>query len=265
MSERPTRTTLGCGLLLTAILATVAFSPAPAEAQSGALVAPPAPTKSAPPSRATRPATGVLGPLWDSAWRAGREGDSGVWDLEGTIATAPRVPGLSDEDATIVATEIALRRLYEDATAIGRPDRALALVEQYLRTPRHPSVEGPARHLLGILRHLAGDPEGARREWSALGFVTDVQLIGPFENERGSGFSAEYEPERSIDLTASLPGKRGPIEWRRFEGMGLAGQIELGEMIRPASEALAYLVTWIEVPEETDAVLRVGSTGAYKL
>ena len=213
------------------------------------------------------PPSNDLSTYWDAAWQAGRDGDSGVWDLGGAISRAPVILGLSPEDSRWVTTEVAFRRLYEDALSIGRPDRARAIVEAFLEaSPSLPaSIAGPGHHLLGILKHLSGDLEGARREWDSLGFISDFQMIGPFENERGSGFSARYDPESTIDLAAELTGKRGKVSWRRWSEMGIAGQIELAEMFRPAEESLAYLVTWLTVTEPTEAVFRVGSSGAYKI
>ena len=203
-----------------------------------------------------------LAPLWDDAWRAGHAGPEQLWD---PAATWGSIPGVSAEDAAVIFGEVALRRMHEETLSIGRPDRAIARLRAFLDSSPPPVLEGMARHLLGIFSHVAGDPAAANEEWDRLGFLSDFQIIGPFENERGSGFTANYEPERTVDLSAELPGKRGNIRWRRWSERGIAGQVELAELIRPSEESLAYLVTWIEVPETTDAVLRVGSSGAYRI
>jgi len=201
---------------------------------------------------------------WDAPWRAGLDALSAGGDLSPS-PEPPLIPGLEADESRAVAEEVALRRLHEIALATGRPAAAAARVREFLERPRSPLVEGQARHLLGILLHLSGDLEGARRQWDSLGFISDFQAIGPFANERGSGFSAGAPPEREFDLSAEYPGKRGPVSWRRFGEPGVAGQVELAEFFRPNEEALAYLVTWIDAPEPTDAVLRIGSSGAYRV
>jgi tetratricopeptide (TPR) repeat protein/transglutaminase-like putative cysteine protease len=214
------------------------------------------------PSPAEEP---TLGRIWDAEWRASLEARSGLLDLAGLIDRFPPVPGLSPEAQREVATEFGLRLLHETALAIGRPDRALGELERFLETSPDPLNEGAARQLEGICRHLLGDAEGADRAWDALGYLADFHLIGPFENERGSGFASGGPPEERVDLSAEYPGKRGPVRWRRWSERGVAGQIELGELLRPDEEAMAYGVTWLEVDEATEAVLRVSSSGAYRI
>ena len=164
-----------------------------------------------------------LAPLWDDAWRAGHAGPEQLWD---PTATWGSIPGVSAEDAAVIFGEVALRRMHEETLSIGLPDRAIARLRAFLDSSPPPVLEGMARHLLGIFSHVAGDPAAANEEWDRLGFLSDFQIIGPFENERGSGFTANYEPERTVDLSAELPGKRGNIRWRRWSERGIAGQVD---------------------------------------
>jgi len=213
------------------------------------------------PSDATRAANTV----WGNSWKSGHDAMDSVWELRRAVENFPTIPGLNQDDTTVVATEIALRRFHEVVLATGSPKRGVEILEQFVDTPLHPIVQSQAQHLLAIFRHLSGDFEGARAQWSTLGFLHSFQLIGPFENERGSGFRAQYPPETEVDLEAEYPGKRGSVSWRSWNEMGIAGQVELGELLRPSEEALAYLVSWIESPRAVDAVLRVGSSGAYRI
>jgi len=203
--------------------------------------------------------------VWGTGWKTGHDALDSAWELQRAIENFPAIPGLSRVDTRIVATEIALRRFHDVVLATGLPKRGVEILEEFIETPLHPSVQSQAQHLLAIFYHLSGDFEGARREWSSLGFLRSFQLIGPFENERGSGFRAQYPPETEVDLEAEYPGKRGSVSWRSWNEMGIAGQIELGELLRPSEESLAYLVSWIESPKATDAVIRVGSSGAYRI
>ena len=55
----------------------------------------------------------------------------------------------------------------------------------------------------------------ARSLNSTLGFLCDWQVVGPFDNERGSGFGRVFPPEKKIDLSKSYQGKKRKITWRR--------------------------------------------------
>ncbi|MEM7262210.1 MAG: DUF3857 domain-containing protein [Planctomycetota bacterium] len=157
-----------------------------------------------------------------------------------------------------------LLRLIRDRTsATGQYAKAIPTLEQFLATERAPEVAALATVHLGYYRWHVGQFSECRDTWDSLGFLDDWWLIGPFENERGSGFGVATEVETKVDLEQLLDGKRNPVRWRRVSGAGRGGMIEIGQLVRPAEEALAYLHTHVYVEHAIDAELRVGSTGAY--
>lgn len=206
--------------------------------------------------------------LHDPAWRAGHDLDSlgsVIAFLDDRDAALSAIAGLDAAATRAVYDEVALHRLYEQVLVTGRPADGAAAIERFLATGPDGTLAVTAEHVLAILEHLSGQAADARQRWEQLGFLHDFQWIGPFQNERGSGFSAGYPPEDEVDVSAEYPGIRGPVTWSQWSAPGIAGQIEIGERMRPNEEALAYLVTWIDAPEATDAVLRIGSTGAYRV
>ncbi len=106
----------------------------------------------------------------------------------------------------------------------------------------------------------------ARALNTSLGFLCDWQVVGPFDNERGSGFGRVFPPEKKIDLSKSYQGKKRKISWRRVDVSAVPGGIvDMAALMRPTKQVLAYAVTCLVSPAESDAVLRVGSGGAVSV
>ncbi len=106
----------------------------------------------------------------------------------------------------------------------------------------------------------------ARSLNSTLGFLCDWQVVGPFDNERGSGFGRVFPPEKKIDLSKSYQGKKRKITWRRVVVSAVPGGIvDMAAFMRPTKQVLAYAATCLVSPRETDAVLRAGSGGALSV
>ncbi len=122
-------------------------------------------------------------------------------------------------------------------------------------------------HLLSAagLRHT-GRPEEAAASFARLGYLTDFRIIGPFDNERGSGFDVAYAPETTIDLNEAVAGKERDVHWRSNPGAGKAQvSVPLHEMLRPAAQVVAYLATTLSVQAPREVVLCLGSSCALKV
>lgn len=89
-----------------------------------------------------------------------------------------------------------------------------------------------------------------------LGFLTDWYVIGPFDAHGRKGFTTVYPPEEKIDLTAELPGKAGPVRWRRYRvkeaTSGAPARVALVNLLEPlghAEDAVAYAYTAFRVEQ----------------
>ncbi len=87
-----------------------------------------------------------------------------------------------------------------------------------------------------------------------LGFLTDWYVIGPFDAHGMKGFTTVYPPEKKIDLAAELPGKAGPVRWRRYRvkeaAAGAPARVALVNLLEPlgnAEDAVAYAYTAFRV------------------
>jgi Flp pilus assembly protein TadD/transglutaminase-like putative cysteine protease len=112
----------------------------------------------------------------------------------------------------------------------------------------------------------AGEDKAAAKELSRLGFVTEWRIVGPFDNERGQGFDRVYGPEKETDFKAEYAGKKRKVRWRRNPLRAADGLVDLAGMFRPDREAVAYLLTFIEVGGRADvpAAVRLGSADGVR-
>ena len=112
----------------------------------------------------------------------------------------------------------------------------------------------------------AGEVDASRELLGSLGFVTKWWIVGPFDNERGQGFSKVQGPLDdegiTVDLSATFQGKERRVGWRAVPAVHPYGWIDLDTMLRPADQCLAYAVTWLRFDEPADVALRFGSDEA---
>lgn len=112
---------------------------------------------------------------------------------------------------------------------------------------------------------LLGQHKDARAEEGPLGFIYDWQIIGPFDNERGTGFNQSFAPEKELNPKASYTGKSRAVQWRPMPVKGAFGQVDFNTLMRPNDQVLAYAVSYVKVNKDTAAALRVGSDESLKV
>jgi tetratricopeptide (TPR) repeat protein len=121
-------------------------------------------------------------------------------------------------------------------------------------------------HLRAEALRAVGRAAEARAAADALGLVADVLVIGPFDNERGGGFDVPQPPESAVDVDAPLPGKEREVRWRGNPAREHPlRRLLLHEMLRPNSQALGYVATAVHSDVARDVVLRLGSSGPFKV
>lgn len=97
----------------------------------------------------------------------------------------------------------------------------------------------------------APDDNDWRAAAEALGAVQHWWVCGPFPNERGAGFEEQQEPERQLGLDVTYTGKDGhPCQFRKLPVETDAGVIDLGALMRPNKEAVAYLLAAVKVSSD---------------
>ncbi len=131
------------------------------------------------------------------------------------------------------------------------------------------NVREQARHLLNQARIRTGDLTGAQAGYEALGMIRQWLVIGPFDNEGGTGFEVAFFPElsqgRAIDPLVPRQGKSGTIKLREAPpAIAPFGYVHLEALFEPEVNICAYAVTTLKTRRKGTAQLRIGAGGAFK-
>ncbi|HIA28135.1 MAG TPA: hypothetical protein EYN79_08510 [Planctomycetes bacterium] len=207
-------------------------------------------------------------PLLDDAWLSGETDRSLLGQLQALSADSllPGVEGLPPETALKISREARLRRIQQLSAETSRAQQVVDHLQPWLDSGEYsPLVDSTARWVLSSALSATGDGDGARKQWQNQGILGRWRLVGPFDNERGSGIDLHYPAEEDLGDDSVFPAKRQDVSWRDAPAPGNGGQMELSWWVTPATGACAYLSTWLSSPQEVAAALRVSSSGAYRI
>jgi transglutaminase-like putative cysteine protease len=130
-----------------------------------------------------------------------------------------------------------------------------------------PLVAAQATFHLASLLDQRGDADGARAARAALGLFSRYSVIGSFGEGR-AGFSQTFPPESERAAPAverRYQGKLGEVGWRAGDELVRDGALVLDGMLRPDTQATAYVVAFARSPRDQDVALRLGSPGPTKI
>ena len=123
--------------------------------------------------------------------------------------------------------------------------------------------------LLARARLRAGRDDDARALLAELGYVTDWQTVGPFDNEGKRGFGRamgpETEPLAAFDPTQTWAGKERDVGWRRYPAITRVGYVNFDAIYRPTTNVCAYAATTIRSERPQALALWLGGGGATKM
>lgn len=158
-----------------------------------------------------------------------------------------------------------LYELMEEAAVSGPLERVAELLSRVARSGRAlPEVRALARRQLAEVERWRGRLPRMEQSLAALGTITSLTLVGPFDDENKGGYDVAYGPEEELDLSKTYPGLRADVGWRRLEGLGQTGPIVLHQAVRPTNGILVYALATLEAPAATEATLYLGTPGAAK-
>lgn len=208
-----------------------------------------------------------LSSLVESALERLHDGDEpGAFEAlrDGIIAQLSAGPLSADVGLEAAHMEVALLTLDRLAGELDRRPELVELLDG-LDEGQPPAVAFRLERtrLGGLLQ--SGRLEEAAALRMELGYLTDLLVIGPFDNERGVGLRTAYPPERGIILGTSIAGKERDVAWRALPAAPPNGRIPLDSMLRPREQAVAYLTTALHAREAGPAVLRIGSSGPVQV
>lgn len=142
------------------------------------------------------------------------------------------------------------------------------LLEPLAERGTDPLVAAQAAYHLAIDEERRGQGENAERRWQKLGLLRDFWVLGPFDAQGKSGLARRYAPEegapdpRRNDRHA---GKEREVAWRRAPAAAVRqGALFLDAMLRPDSDAVAYVIAVVRSDRGAAADLRIGSSGPVR-
>ncbi len=90
---------------------------------------------------------------------------------------------------------------------------------------------------------------------SPVNFITDWQIIGPFDYAGGKGLKVPYEPERGFNPAKSYDGLWGKVKWKKYTN-DLSGYIDFTKIFKRHENGVAYAYRLFK--SDRDKTLKVG-------
>ncbi len=181
--------------------------------------------------------------------------------------TADRmIPGFLQDPSAELRRE-AVAKLLEEAKAIDAektPNLAIAL---YRKALSGAVDDDQVKRIVEPLRKLKQEVNLPKH----FGFLTNWQLIGPFDNRGGIGFAAVYPPENEIDLKATYETKYdagfegGKVQWVPFQTKQEYGIVNIETDVKNYKGACMYALATFESDKNQAVQLRLGTPNSWKV
>jgi hypothetical protein len=98
------------------------------------------------------------------------------------------------------------------------------------------------------------------------GFIQRWQVIGPFANHQGAGWTEALPPEQKIDLAAAYPGKnRASLRWTLHTTADPNGVVDLNAVLGKDIGVVAYAYAAVVSAEERPVEIRASSNNLVKI
>lgn len=166
------------------------------------------------------------------------------------------IPGwLDDPEFRYEAIEVVVREA-DDLLKKGQKEQAIALYRKGFDASRD-LAQGQL--VAGRLRSVGAEASVIAH----FGYLADWYAIGPFDAKGLKGFTTAYPPETKLDLAAELPGKEGPVRWKRHRVKETVAAthtrgalVNLLEPLGQAEDAVAYAYTAFTAPAAQEVEFR---------
>ncbi|MCA9532775.1 MAG: DUF3857 domain-containing protein [Myxococcales bacterium] len=155
---------------------------------------------------------------------------------------------------------------WDDAT----PARTQALLESLARDRSlSPARRAYASYLVARGQVRLGRVEASERTIRETGFVTDWQVVGPFDNEGRAGFNTEQPPEAErmapFDPNARYRGREREVGWRAYPNVSELGYVNFDAVFRPYENTCGFAATTVHADRARAISLNFGAGGAIKV
>lgn len=176
------------------------------------------------------------------------------------------VPGFLQDPSAELRRE-AVAKLLKEVKTIDEGKSPRLAVAVYKKALSGAVDEDQVKEIVEPLRKLGEKVDLPRH----FGFLTDWQIIGPFENRGGVGFAAVYPPEKKVDLTATYETKfdddfdEGKVRWDAFQTDDEYGLVNIRTDIKNYKGSCMYALTTFQSGKDQSVQLRLGTPNAWKL
>jgi HEAT repeat protein len=107
--------------------------------------------------------------------------------------------------------------------------------------------------------------QGAAGIAPRLGFVTKWQIVGIFPHDIHDGFKKTNINEPAVDTNATYTVNGNTLKWAPLEAAPDSGFVDFGRLYGTTQNVTGYAFAKINVPADTDAVVRCGSDDGIKV
>ncbi|MBO6934678.1 MAG: DUF3857 domain-containing protein [Deltaproteobacteria bacterium] len=150
------------------------------------------------------------------------------------------------------------------------PAVTVAELEKLARNRRLPVARRAyAQALLARARLYLGDVDAAHEGIAELGYISDWQVAGPFDNEGKQGLDRAMGPETDLttfEAGSVWRGKERDVGWRRYpEGLTHYGFVSFDAVHRPYANVCSYAATTITSERAQPIAVWTGAGGAQKV
>ena len=101
------------------------------------------------------------------------------------------------------------------------------------------------------------------------GFLTNWQVIGPFDNKDKKGFDVAYPPEKTINLKASysskFEGEKLTVKWAAISTKDSYGIVDIAKSLKNFKGSAMYATTTFDSPVKRSVQFRLGTPNSWKL
>ncbi|MCA9071610.1 MAG: hypothetical protein KDA84_21940 [Planctomycetaceae bacterium] len=176
------------------------------------------------------------------------------------------VPSFLNDPSAELRRE-AVAKLLKEAKAIEEKESPRLAVAVYKKALSGAVDEDQVKEIVAPLKKLGEKVDLPKH----FGFLTDWQIIGPFENRGGVGFAAVYPPEKGVDLSETYETKfddgfeGGKVGWNAFQTGDEYGVVNIRTDIKNYKGSCMYATTTFESDKDQTVQLRLGTPNAWKL
>ena len=177
-----------------------------------------------------------------------------------TTAPDRLIPGMIN-DASPEFRRDAVARLIAQATRLHEENNKEAESKIWRQALSGAIDDDQVKAIIKPLREL-GETVDLQKHF---GFLTEWQLIGPFDNVGLKGFSVAYPPETERNLKAKYAGKSGEVEWKSYSTNDEYGTFDIAKSTEPFKGAVMYATTTFVADKSREIEIRLGTPNAWKL